>query len=463
MEFKPHPYQAYCIDRVIKQPKIGLFLDMGLGKTIITLQAIYELKYNRFAVQKVLIIAPKKVAEATWQREAQKWGGVGILRISTVLGSLSKRVKALNTPADIYIINRDNVTWLVDYYKNDWPFDMVVADESSSFKNHAAKRFKSLAHMYNHIKRMVLLTGTPTPKGLIDLWAQIYLLDRGQTLGRTYTSFRDHFFIPDQRSQTAIYSYKPKDTAENDVLRAISHLCVSMKSEDYLTLPPVIEDIVPVQLSPKAQRDYDEMETRMVLELVESGEKITAVSAAALSTKLQQLANGAVYDELRNVHEIHDCKIEAFKELIEQLSGKPALVFYNFKHDLERLKAALAKSKLVVKELKSAAEEREWNAGQIDVLLAHPASTAYGLNLQDGGNHVIWFGLNWSLELYQQANKRLHRQGQKEKVIIHHLISIGTRDEDMMEALNRKADAQEYVLQSLKARIDKVKGEQKHG
>lgn len=463
MEFKPHPYQAYCIDRVIKQPKIGLFLDMGLGKTIITLQAIYELKYNRFAVQKVLIIAPKKVAEATWQREAQKWGGVGILRISTVLGSLSKRVKALNTPADIYIINRDNVTWLVDYYKNDWPFDMVVADESSSFKNHAAKRFKSLAHMYNHIKRMVLLTGTPTPKGLIDLWAQIYLLDRGQSLGRTYTSFRDHFFIPDQRSQTVIYSYKPKDTAENDVLRAISHLCVSMKSEDYLTLPPVIEDIVPVQLSPKAQRDYDEMETRMVLELVESGEEITAVSAAALSTKLQQLANGAVYDELRNVHEIHDCKIEAFKELVEQLNGKPALVFYNFKHDLDRLKTALDKSGLVVKELRGAAEEREWNEGKIDVLLAHPASTAYGLNLQDGGNHVIWFGLNWSLELYQQANKRLHRQGQKEKVIIHHLISIGTRDEDMMEALNRKADAQEYVLQSLKARIDKVKGEQKHG
>lgn len=435
----------------------------GLGKTIITLQAIYELKYNRFAVQKVLIIAPKKVAEATWQREAQKWDGVGILRISTVLGSLSKRVKALNTPADIYIINRDNVTWLVDYYKNDWPFDMVVADESSSFKNHAAKRFKSLAHMYNHIKRMVLLTGTPTPKGLIDLWAQIYLLDRGQSLGRTYTSFRDHFFIPDQRSQTVIYSYKPKDTAENDVLRAISHLCVSMKSEDYLTLPPVIDDIVPVQLDLRARREYDMMEREMVLELVDDEEEITAASAAALSTKLQQLANGAVYDELRNVHEIHDCKIEAFKELIEQLSGKPALVFYNFKHDLERLKSALAKSGLVVKELKGAEEERAWNEGKIDVLLAHPASTAYGLNLQDGGNHVIWFGLNWSLELYQQANKRLHRQGQKEKVIIHHLISIGTRDEDMMAALNRKADAQEYVLQSLKARIDKVKGEQKHG
>ena len=463
MEFKPHPYQAYCIDRVIKQPKIGLFLDMGLGKTIITLQAIYELKYNRFAVQKVLIIAPKKVAEATWQREAQKWDGVGILRISTVLGSLSKRVKALNTPADIYIINRDNVTWLVDYYKNDWPFDMVVADESSSFKNHAAKRFKSLAHMYNHIKRMILLTGTPTPKGLIDLWAQIYLLDRGQSLGRTYTSFREHYFIPDQRSQTVIYSYKPKDTAENDVLRAISHLCVSMKSEDYLTLPPVIEDIVPVQLDARAKKEYDTMEREMVLELVDDEEEITAASAAALSTKLQQLANGAVYDENQEVHEIHNCKIEAFKELIEQLNGKPVLVFYNFKHDLERLKKSLVKSRLVVKELKGATEEREWNEGKIDILLAHPASTAYGLNLQDGGNHVIWFGLNWSLELYQQANKRLHRQGQKEKVIIHHLISIGTRDEDMMAALEQKADAQEYVLQSLKARIDKVKGEQKHG
>lgn len=305
MEFKPHPYQAYCIDRVIEQPKIGLFLDMGLGKTIVTLQAIYELKCNRFEVQKVLIIAPKKVAEATWQREAAKWDGIGILRISTVLGSLNKRIEALHKPADVYIINRDNVTWLVDYYKNDWPFDMVVADESSSFKNHRAKRFKSLAAMYNHINRMVLLTGTPTPKGLIDLWAQVYLLDKGQALGRTYTSFRDHFFIPDQRSQTVIYSYKPKDSAEGDVLRAISHLCVSMKSEDYLKLPPVIEDIVPVQLSPKAQRDYNVMESQMVLELIESDIEITAVSAASLSTKLQQLANGAVYDEDRTVHEIH--------------------------------------------------------------------------------------------------------------------------------------------------------------
>lgn len=455
MKFTPHPYQQYCIDRVVKQPKIGLFLDMGLGKTIITLSAIYQLKYNLFQVRKVLIIAPKKVAEATWQREAAKWDGVGILRISTVLGSLNKRVQALNTPADVYIINRENVSWLVNHYKNDWPFDMVVVDESSSFKSHRAKRFKDLANMYNHIKRMVLLTGTPSPNGLIDLWAQVYLLDRGQTLGRTYTSFREHYFDPDQRGRDVIYSYKPKADSNDAIMAAISGLCISMKASDYLELPPIVYNTVPVVLDSKAKKAYEEMERDAVLELFDAGEEITAMSAAALSTKLQQLANGAVYDDGRNVHEIHNCKIEAFMELIEQLNGKPVLVFYNFKHDCERLKAVLDKTDLRVRELKGAEAEFDWNSGKIDILLAHPASTAYGLNLQDGGNHVIWFGLNWSLELYQQANKRLHRQGQNEKVIIHHLISEGTRDEDMMEALDRKDQAQEYVLQSLKARIDK--------
>ena len=457
MQFIPHAYQQYCIDKTVNQNKIGLFLDMGLGKTIITLSAIYELKYSRFAIRKVLIIAPKKVAEATWQREARKWDSVGILRISTVLGSLKKRIKALNTPADIYIINRENVTWLVDYYKNAWPFDMVVVDESSSFKSHTAKRFKSLAYMYNHIKRMVLLTGTPAPNGLIDLWAQVYLLDRGESLGKTYTGFRDYYFEPDQRSREMVYSYKPKSDSNDSIMAAISGLCISMKADDYLELPPVINDIKYVQLDAKAKKAYEDMERTSVLELIEAGEDITALSAAALSTKLQQLANGAVYDGDRNVHEIHGCKIEAFMELVEQLNGKPALVFYNFKHDCERLKVALAKTKLRVCELKGADDEIAWNAGEIDILLAHPASTAYGLNLQDGGNHVIWFGLNWSLELYQQANKRLHRQGQMEKVIIHHLICEGTRDEDMMDALAQKDRAQEYVLQSLKARIDKYR------
>lgn len=459
MKFNPHPYQKYCIDRVVKQNKLGLFLDMGLGKTIITLSAIYQLKYNYFQVKKVLIIAPKKVAEATWQREAAKWDGVGILRISTVLGPLKKRIHALNTPADIYIINRENVSWLVSYYKNAWPFDMVVVDESSSFKSHRAKRFKDLSNMYNHINRMVLLTGTPSPNGLIDLWAQVYLLDRGQTLGKTYTAFREHYFDPDQRGRDVIYSYKPKANTDDAIMSAIAPLCISMKASDYLDLPPIVYDTVPVVLDAKAKKAYESMERDAVLEVFGADEEITAMSAAALSNKLQQLANGAAYDDERNVHEIHDCKIEAFMELIEQLHGKPALVFYNFKHDCARLKEALAKTDLRVRELKGADEEFDWNAGKIDVLLAHPASTAYGLNLQDGGNHVIWFGLNWSLELYQQANKRLHRQGQNEKVFIHHLISVGTRDEDMMEALEKKDEAQEYVLQSLKARIDKyVKG-----
>ena len=458
MKFTPHNYQRYCIDRVIAQPKIGLFLDMGLGKTIITLSAIYQLKYSHFQVNKVLIIAPKKVAEATWQREARKWDGVGILRISTVLGSLNKRIQALNMPADIYITNRENVSWLVSYYKNAWPFDMVVVDESSSFKSHKAKRFKDLANMYNHIKRMVLLTGTPSPNGLIDLWAQIYLLDRGQALGKTYTAFREHYFEPDQRGRDMVYSYKPKQPADvtNDrIMAAISPLCISMKADDYLDLPPIGYGTVPVVLDSKAQKAYDTLEKQAVLELLESQEEITAMSAAALSTKLQQLANGAVYDDERNVHVIHDCKIEAFMELIEQLNGQSALVFYNFKHDCSRLKEALSKTNLTVRELKGAKEEFDWNEGKIDILLAHPASTAYGLNLQDGGNHVIWFGLNWSLELYQQANKRLHRQGQHEKVFVHHLISVGTRDEDILEALEHKDEEQEYVLQSLKARIDK--------
>lgn len=291
MDFKPHPYQAYCIHRVVGQKKLGLYLDMGLGKTIITLQAIYELKYCRFVVKKVLIIAPKKVAEATWQREAAKWSGLGLLRVSTVLGTLKERTAALQTDADVYIINRDNVVWLTDYYKNAWPFDMVVVDESSSFKNHQAKRFKALARMYDRIDRMVLLTGTPTPKGLIDLWAQVYLIDKGESLGRTYTSFRDHYFEPDQRSHTVIYSYKLRDHAEEDIMKAISSICVSMKSEDYLTLPPVISDTVPVQLDARAKREYDTMEREMVLELVDGEEEITAASAAALSTKLQQLAD----------------------------------------------------------------------------------------------------------------------------------------------------------------------------
>ena len=456
MIFKPHNYQAYCMEQIMEKPALGLFLDMGLGKTIITLSAIQQLKYGRFQVNKVLVIAPKKVAEATWQREAEKWDNVKRLRISTVLGSESKRIRALNTQADIYIINRENVVWLVDHYKNSWPFDMVVVDEFSSFKSHSAKRFKALAAIRGHIRRIVGLTGTPSPNGLNDLWSQVYLLDQGERLGKYYTHFRDRYFEPGKRSRDVIYSYDPKAGADTAIMDAVSDICISMKSEDYLELPDITYDTVPVQLDAKAAKAYAKLERDMVLALNDN-EVIDVASAAALSNKLQQLANGAIYDENKEWHEVHNCKIDAFMELVEQLNGKSALVFYNFRHDLERLTEALKKSKLRVRLLAGPQDEKDWNDGKIDILLAHPASAAYGLNLQEGGNHVVWFGLNWSLELYQQANKRLHRQGQKEKVIIHHLICEGTRDTDLAAALDEKDKAQEYVLTSLKARIDRIR------
>lgn len=403
-----------------------------------------------------MIVAPKKVAEATWTDEVAKWEHLNLLRTSLVLGSSSKRIKALAKNADIYIINRENVVWLVEYYKNEWPFDMVVLDEWSSFKNHQAKRFKALKWVRNKMKRVVGLTGTPTPNGLIDLWAQLYLLDQGERLEKTIGKFRERYFEPGQRNRTTIFNYEAKEGSNDAIHNKISDICISMKAEDYLELPDVIYENVPVVLDPKAKKAYDELEKKMILELDE--EDITVTSAAALSNKLQQLANGALYGENRAVFEIHDCKLEMFLELIEQLNGKPALVFYNFQHDLSRIQKALEKSDLRVRLLKTPQDQIDWNNKQIDILLAHPASAAYGLNLQAGGNHVIWFGLNWSLELYQQANKRLHRQGQMEKVIIHHLVTKDTRDEDVLAALESKGDIQEELLNSLKVRIEKVKG-----
>lgn len=428
-----------------------------MGKTVTTLTAIRELKYNRFAVRRVLVIAPKKVAEGTWTREKDKWDHTRILRVSPVLGSQAKRIRALNTPADLYIINRENVCWLVDYYRNSWPFDMVVVDESSSFKSHSAKRFKALAGVSGKIDRMVELTGTPSPNGLEDLWSQVYLLDGGERLGKRYTQFRERYFQPDRRGADGmVYSYAAKPGTEQSILDKISDICISMKAEDYLQLPDITYHEIPVELDAKAEKAYRELERKMVLELPEE-EEISVTSAAALSNKLLQLANGAVYDEDRSVHEVHGCKIEAFLELVESLQGKPVLVFYNFQHDRERILKALSGSGLRVRELKTTRDEDDWNAGQIDVLLTHPASSAYGLNLQQGGNHVVWFGLTWNYELYTQANKRLHRQGQTEKVIIHHLVCTGTRDEDVMRALEKKDDVQNWVMESLKARIRAVK------
>lgn len=462
MKYVPHSYQQYCEDKIIELPYIGLFLDMGLGKTVITLTAVYKLKYHYFALRKALVIAPKKVAEATWSKEGTKWDHLADLRVSVVLGSAAQRVAALEHPADVYVINRDNVKWLVDYYTDPkrkdriWPFDCVILDESSSFKNHKAIRFKALKTMRPRIQRLIELTGTPTPHGLTDLWAQVYLLDGGARLGRTISTYRDIFFTPDKRNATSVWSYKPKEGAPEQIYRLISDICISMKASDYLTLLDCISEEIPVVLDKKAKATYERLERDMLLE-VDPETWITAGSAGVLTNKLLQLCDGAVYDENGKATVLHDCKIEAFKETIEQLNGQHALVFYNFQHDRERLLEALADEKLHVRVYESATDEADWNDGKIDILLAHPASCAYGLNLQQGGHHVIWFGLTWSLELYQQANKRLHRQGQEYPVIVHHLIVQGGVDEDVMRALSGKEKTQESLLNALKVRLEKAK------
>lgn len=453
--FVPHNYQQYCIDRIISDPAIGLFLDMGLGKTAITLMAIKKLKYEYWRSAKVLVIAPKKVAESTWSREAAKWSELSCLRFSFVLGSAEKRLKALKTPADIYMINRENVMWLVDYYRNAWPFDTVIIDESSSFKNHQAKRFKALKAVRSKISRIVLLTGTPTSRGLMDLWAQVYLLDCGKRLGRNITAYREAFFVPDKRNRTTIFSYAPKDGAEETIYKAIGDICVSMKAEDYLELPELVYNDIPVQLDTAAQKAYDRLERDTLLPVDDT--VITAGSAAVLRGKLLQLCNGAVYDEDKNVMEIHNCKIEALLETVEQLNGQHAIICYNFQHDKVRLLDALRATQLTVKVYEGKTEEDEWNAGSIDLLLVQPASCGYGLNLQDGGHHIIWFGLTDSLELYQQTNKRLHRQGQPFPVIVHHLLVQGGTDEDVIKSLSGKADVQNSLLEALKVRIQKAK------
>lgn len=432
-----------------------------VDKTVITLTALHELKYYRAAMRKALVIAPKKVAEGTWTAEQGKWDHLAPLRVSVVLGTAAQREAALEAPADVYIINRENTQWLVERFGRDWPFDTVVLDESSSFKNHRAKRFRALRMIRPKIRRLIELTGTPSPHGLMDLWAQVYLLDGGERLGRTITLYRELFFVPDKRNQAIIYSYKPKDGAEEEIHQRISDICVSMKSEDYLTLPDMIINDIPVELDPKAGEAYRRLERDMLLETDE--ETITAASAAALTGKLLQLCNGAVYTESGAVAPIHDCKIDAFMETIEQLNGQHAIVYYYFRHDRERLLSVLEKTGLTVRVYNGPEDERAWNAGEIDILLAQPASCGYGLNLQHGGHHIIWFGLTWSLEEYQQANKRLHRQGQPHPVIVHRLIVQGGTDEDVIRSLSGKDKSQAALLEALKARISRVRDEIQKG
>ena len=458
MEFHPHKYQQYAVNRIIQDDSIGLFLECGLGKTVITLTAIRELRLQ-WKVGRVLVVAPKKVAEATWNNEAAQWDHLNDMRVLPVLGTSKKRIQTLNTPADLWVINRENVPWLVDYYRNSWPFDMVVLDESSSFKNPRSMRFKALRRVRTRIRRLVELTGTPSPNGLEDLWAQIYLLDGGARLGRTLTSFRDAFFTQDYAYPGQTYrTYTPMPGADKRFKKAVADICVSMKAEDYLELPDYIEDVVPVELDTPAKKAYKKLEREMLLQVAD--QVITAGTAAVLNGKLQQLCSGAVYDERGRPVKIHDCKLEAFLELVEQLHGKHALVFYWFRHERDRLMDALKARfpNLRVRLYEGDADASAWNAGGVDLLLAHPASCGYGLNLQQGGHHMVWYSFpNWTLEIYQQACRRLHRQGQTHPVVSHLMVVQGGMDEAVLTALRSKGDAQVALMQALKAKIDSAR------
>jgi SNF2 family DNA or RNA helicase len=429
-----------------------------LGKTSITLTAVNILRYFYWQTARALVIAPKKVAEATWSSEAAKRDHLRLLKCATVLGNEAKRIRALSTPADVYIINRENVPWLVDYYRQAWPFDMVICDESTSFKNHQAKRFKALKLIRRFCKKMVLLTGTPSSKGLIDLWAQVYLLDEGQRLGRTISQYRERYFTANAHGGH-FTDYKPNNDAEAAVFEAIGDICVSMKAEDYLELPECVEHEIPVALDDKAKREYDKFERDLLLEI--DGDTITAQGAAALTGKLLQFCNGAVYGNEKQVMWVHDCKLDAYIELLEQIGGEPCVTFYGYRHDLGRLLERLKKTKLRARVYEGSKDEEDWNAGWIDVLLAHPASCAYGLNLQAGGRHVVWFGLNWSFELNDQGKCRLWRQGSEfDRVYVHYLVAQGCMDEEVMAAIRDRADAHEAIMRALKARIGKVRGEE---
>jgi len=455
MKFQPHKYQEYAIQRILDTPALGLFLEMGLGKTAIALTALDDLLYDYFDATKILIIAPLRVAEDTWSRESQKWDHLKHLRISKILGCKKDREKALKAIADLYIINRENVEWLVSETGNDWPFSTVIIDELSSFKSPSAKRFRALRRVRPMINRIVGLTGTPAPNGLLDLWAQMYLLDQGERLGKTITGYRERYFTAGARSGHVVYDWKQKKEAEDAVFEKISDICVSMKSVDWLEMPERIDRIVPVKLSEDVKAKYRQLERDLLLPMVDAD--IVANTAAVLSNKLLQMANGAVYDENRGAREIHNAKLDALEDVLESANGHPVLLFYAYKHDLERIQRRFKQTHIMRKGADGSKDIADWNAGKIQLLAVHPASAGHGLNLQDGGSTIVWFGLTWSLELYQQANARLHRQGQQHSVIIHHLIAEGTIDEDVMEALQAKAAGQDALMLAVKARIKKVR------
>lgn len=449
MKFIPHDYQRYAAEFIITHPISALLLDMGLGKTSITLTAINDLLFDSFEIHKVLVVAPLRVARDTWSAEIEKWEHLKNLQYSVVVGPAQERLKALCTPADIYIINRENIQWLVEESGLTFDFDMAVIDELSSFKNHQSKRFKAFMKVRPKLKRIVGLTGTPASNGLMDLFAEFKLLDMGERLGRLIGQYRNAYFQPDKRNGMVIYSYKPLPNAERQIYDKISDITISMKATDHLKMPELISAEYMVQLSENEKEKYDRLKKDLIFSTEDN--EVTAANAASLSNKLSQMANGAVYsDDGETVH-IHDRKLDALEDIIESMNGRPLLVAYWFKHDLERIK-----KRFEIREIKSSEDISDWNSGKIPVALIHPASAGHGLNLQSGGSTLVWFGLTWSLELYQQTNARLWRQGQTaDTVVIQHIIAKSTIDEQIMKALKTKDTTQAALITAVKAEVHK--------
>lgn len=443
MKFMPHDYQKYAIEYIKSHPITALFLDMGLGKTVTTLTAIRDLMYDAFEVKRVLVVAPLRVARDTWPDELRKWNHLKELTCSVVVGTVAERRRALQQDADIYIVNRENLAWLYENSRLD--FDMVVLDELSSFKNHQSKRFRAMKALRPKVKRIVGLTGTPSGNGLMDLWAEFRILDMGERLGRYISQYRNLYFQPDKRNGMVVYSYKPLPGAEEAIYHQISDITVSMKATDYLEMPELVSVAKEVCLSETEKKRYDELKKSLVLEL--PGGEVTSANAASLTMKLSQMANGAIYTDGKDVAAIHDRKLDALDDLVESANGKPVLVAYWFKHDKDRIR-----ERMEARELRGPQDFADWNAGKIPVALIHPASAGHGLNLQQGGSILIWFGLTWSLELYQQTNARLWRQGQADKtVIIQHIVAKDTIDERILNVLKHKDGTQAALIEAVKA------------
>ena len=452
MKFNPHDYQKYAIEYIKSHPIAAVLLDMGLGKTVITLTAISDLLHDSFEVRKILIIAPLRVAKTTWSDEIQKWEHLHSLRYSVAIGTEKERLDALHTPADIYIINRENVQWLIEKSGVPFDFDMVVIDELSSFKNHQSKRFRSLMNVRPKVRRVVGLTGTPTTNGLMDLWAQFRLLDMGQRLGKFIGKYRAAYFRPDKMNGQIVFSYKPLPGAENRIYEAISDITISMRATDHLKMPALISTQFPVQMNRSERLKYDALCKELVLTLPDG--EITAANAAVLSGKLSQMANGAIYTDDGEPVTLHDRKLDALEDIIESMNGRPLLVAYWFKHDFERISERLHSLHIPFARLDTEDSIRRWNSGNLPVALIHPASAGHGLNLQSGGSAMVWFGLTWSLELYQQTVARLWRQGQTSgTVVVQHIVTENTVDERILTALQKKDFTQAALIEAVKADI----------